>query len=180
MKKRILSLMLCIAMLLSLTACGGSSSAPQGAPILKGDYAMEEMAVEAPAAMMNSTSDTLTGAGETGSTALPENRKWIITVHMDAETEDLDALLAGLDEKITAMEGFVEDQDIYNGSSYSSRRHRNANLTIRIPAEDVNAFTEEVKGIALTETTAPAEADLAASVSIAVGDFIGLVEKAAK
>ena len=39
---------------------------------------------------------------------------------------------------------------------------------------------EEVKGIALTETTAPAEADLAASVSIAVGDFMGLVEKAAK
>ena len=37
---------------------------------------------------------------------------------------------------------------------------------------------EEVKGIALTETTAPAEADLAASVSIAVGDFMGLVEKA--
>ena len=39
---------------------------------------------------------------------------------------------------------------------------------------------EEVKGIALTETTAPADADLAASVSIAVGDFMGLVEKAAK
>ena len=36
---------------------------------------------------------------------------------------------------------------------------------------------EEVKGIALTETTAPAETDLAASVSIAVGDFMGLVEK---
>ena len=39
---------------------------------------------------------------------------------------------------------------------------------------------EEVKGIALTETTAPADADLAASVSIAVGDFMGLVEKAEK
>ena len=39
---------------------------------------------------------------------------------------------------------------------------------------------EEVMGIALTETTAPAEEDLAASVSIAVGDFMGLVEKATK
>ena len=39
---------------------------------------------------------------------------------------------------------------------------------------------EEVKGIALTETTAPAEADLAASVTIAVGDFMGLVEKVVK
>ena len=39
---------------------------------------------------------------------------------------------------------------------------------------------DEVKGIALTETTAPADADLAASVSIAVGDFMGLVEKLVK
>ncbi len=37
---------------------------------------------------------------------------------------------------------------------------------------------EEVKGIALTETTAPAEADLASSVTIAVGDFMALIEKA--
>ena len=54
--------------------------------------------------------------------------------------------------------------------------------------EQVTAFceyvtgktVEEVKGIALTETTAPADADLAASVSIAVGDFMGLVEKLGK
>lgn len=38
----------------------------------------------------------------------------------------------------------------------------------------------EVAGIALTETTAPAEADLAASVTIAIGDFMALIEKAAK
>lgn len=52
--------------------------------------------------------------------------------------------------------------------------------------EQTAAFCEYVKGktgaeiadIALTETTAPAEADLAASVSIAVGDFLALIEKA--
>ena len=38
---------------------------------------------------------------------------------------------------------------------------------------------EEVAGIALTETTAPAEADLASSVTIAAGGFMALVEKAA-
>ena len=152
--KKLTALLLTVILLLSaLTACGGSSSAPQGAPILKGAYAMEEMAVEAPAAMMNSASDTLTGAGETGSTALPENRKWIVTVHMDAETEDLDTLMTGLDEKINAMNGYVEDQEIYNGSSYSSRRHRNANLTIRIPAEDVSRFADEVSGIANVVST---------------------------
>lgn len=37
---------------------------------------------------------------------------------------------------------------------------------------------EEVKGIALTEKGAPADADLAASVTVSVGDFLTLIEKA--
>ena len=53
--------------------------------------------------------------------------------------------------------------------------------------EQVEAFAqyvtgktaEEVLGMSLTETTAPAEADLAASVTIAVGDFMALIEKIA-
>ena len=39
---------------------------------------------------------------------------------------------------------------------------------------------EEVLGMSLTETTAPAEADLASSVTIAIGDFMALFEKVAK
>ena len=39
---------------------------------------------------------------------------------------------------------------------------------------------EEVLGMSMTETTAPAEADLASSVTIAVGDFAALIEKMAK
>ncbi len=54
--------------------------------------------------------------------------------------------------------------------------------------EQVAAFAEyatgktvdEVLGMALTETTAPAEADLTSSVTIAVGDFMSLIEKMAK
>ena len=41
------------------------------------------------------------------------------------------------------------------------------------------SFTLLTTMISWGETTAPADADLAASVSIAVGDFMGLVEKAA-
>jgi len=142
--KKLTTLLLALLMVMTIFTACGANSISQAA-----DFALkEEAAAEAPAAMMNSAGHTLTGAGETGSTALPENRKWIITVHMDAETEDLDILLESLDRKISAMDGYVEDQDIYNGSSYSSRRHRNASLTIRIPAGDVDAFTEEVKGIA--------------------------------
>ena len=154
--KKLTALLLTTVLVLTLfTACGASSIA-QSAPAMKGDYAMEEMAPEAPAAMMNSIS----GAGETGSTALPENRKWIVTVHMDAETEDLDTLMTGLDETINGLNGYVEDQDIYNGSNYASYRRRNANLTIRIPAEDVNRFTEAVSGIANVVSTNVSREDI--------------------
>lgn len=74
-------------------------------------------------------------------------RKWIVTVRMEAETDDLDILLAQLEGKIAGMSGYVEDQQVYNGSAYSGRRYRYANLTIRVPANQVEAFTEHMSGI---------------------------------
>jgi len=147
--KKLTALFLSVLLVLTLlTACGGSSqSAP--AAMKAADYAMvEEAAAEAPAAMQVNGSLTDAGSGETGTSALPENRKWIITVDLTAETEDLDALMAQLEEHITGLKGYVEDQSIHNGSMYSTRRRRSANLTVRIPAEDVDAFTEGVAGIA--------------------------------
>ena len=144
--KKLVSLTLVFVLLLNiLTACGGSSSAPQSM-----DYAVKEeaMEMEAPAAMDMAAGNSLTTSGARESTAVPENRKWIITVNMSAETEDLEALLVHLDKQIAALGGYVEGQNIYNGSSYSSRRYRNASLTVRIPADDVDKFTEEVSGLA--------------------------------
>ena len=141
--KKYVSLLLALIFLLGLmTGCGGSST------VSKNSAAMEEIAAEAPAMMADSATGSLTSASGGGSSAVPENRKWIITVYMSAETEDLDAMTAALDERITALNGYVEDQHIYNGSAYATRRYRSANLTIRIPAESVDKFTEQVSGIA--------------------------------
>ena len=147
--KKLTTLLLALVLALTLlTACG--ASIPQAAsPAMKADYAVEEMAMEAPMAMAPMMdSNSLTGAGETGSAPLPDSRKWIITVDMNAETEDLDALLAGLEEAIAKLNGYVEGQNIYNGSTFATYRRRNANLTIRIPADSVDAFAAEVSGIA--------------------------------
>jgi len=144
-KKQLLALTLSFVLLCALLAgCGGSSTASAN------KYAVrEEAAAEAPMAMDMAANGSLTmGSASEGSTVLPESRKWIITVHMSAETDDLDAMTAALDQRISALGGFVEDQNIYNGSSYSTRRYRNASLTIRIPAGDVDAFTQDVEGIA--------------------------------
>ena len=142
--KKFVSLTLALCLVLTLfTACGGSSAAPQAM-----DYAMKEEAMEAPMAMDMAAGNSLTSSGARESGAIPENRKWIITVDMSAETEDLETLLTNLDKQIAALGGYVEGQNIYNGSAYSSRRYRSANLTVRIPAADVDKFTAEVSGLA--------------------------------
>lgn len=141
MKKTISTLLTLLLLMSMLTSCGASSGSSDSKSMAF-DSAAEEIAE--PAAQENS----LTGSAAGSSTALPESRKWIITVNMSAETEDLDGMMATLDEKIVSLNGYVEDQRIYNGSTYSNRRYRNAYLTIRIPAEDVDSFTQEVSGIA--------------------------------
>ena len=62
-------------------------------------------------------------------------------------TEDLEALLPLISEKISALGGYVEEQELYNGSSYSSYRSRSASLKVRIPAQDLNSFVENIKGV---------------------------------
>lgn len=133
--KKLLALALSFALLFTLAACGGAS---------KDSVAMED-AYEAPQAMENGS---LTTDSASGTAALPADRKLIRTVSMDAETEELDTLLTALDEKIADLGGYVENRNVYNGSSYSSRRYRYADLTIRIPAENLDGFVAHVGGVA--------------------------------
>lgn len=138
--KKHLSLFLALLMLLPiLTACGASSKSEAA-------YEMAAPMEEAAAADMvaMNTASAMGGAEGSGSAALPEGRKWIITIDMNVETEDLDGLMEALYADIDKLGGYVEDQNIHNGSSYSSRRYRNAHLTVRIPDEKVDEFTEEV------------------------------------
>lgn len=149
--KKYVSLALALVLLCAmLTACG-SSPAPQAA-----NKAMMYDSAAAEAAPMEefAVAETMAGgslrntAGEAGATSLPEGRKWIITIDMYVETEDLDALVQALEEKISALDGYVEDQSVHNGSTYASHRYRNANLTVRIPEGKVDQFTSDVEGLA--------------------------------
>lgn len=131
-----LAFLLAAVLLVSLTACGGNSAGS--------DAAEMEYAAEAPAGMENGlTTDSQASSAE----VLPENRKLIKTVRMEAETEALDDMLSALDGKITELGGYVENREVYNGSTYAQRRYRNASLTIRIPTETVSGFVEHVSGI---------------------------------
>lgn len=77
-------------------------------------------------------------------TALPENQKIITTVHMNAETDDMDPLLNRINAQVQALGGYMESQEIYNGSSYNSYRYRYAYMTIRVPADQLDSFVSHV------------------------------------
>ena len=141
--KKFISLTLAVLMVLSLlSGCGGSSMAKDAAA----PAARQEMAEEAP--MMMASGSVTNGSLKDAAQSVPNTeQKLIKTIRMETETEDLDALLPQINAKISALGGYVENQELYNGSAYSSYRHRSASLTVRIPAEQLNSFTEDVKGV---------------------------------
>lgn len=118
---------LCVLLLCGLTGC---SKAPSSNTITDkpGDYIAKEE--------MNSSAESSSG--------LPENRKLIQTVNMQVETEDLDAVLQQIDSRVAELGGYTESSNVQNGSAYSSKRYRNASLTLRVPAKDLDAFVDKV------------------------------------
>lgn len=80
-----------------------------------------------------------------GTPALPEAQKLIRTLWLGAETKDLDTLLATVEARIAELGGYVESRKVYNGSSQSRDENRYADLTVRIPAEKLDRFTDQVK-----------------------------------
>lgn len=129
--RRLLAVLLVV--LLLLTGCGAES---MGTAPDKGS--------------MNSASDMnagLSGSAESSKTenhTLPPSQKLIRKVWLDAETEELDTLLSKVEDRIGALSGYVENRQVYHGSMTASRRYRNAELTIRIPADQLQAFLNSV------------------------------------
>ncbi len=76
------------------------------------------------------------------SAGIEENRKLIRTITMDAETADLDNILANLDTQLAALGGYVQNKSVQNGRGGS---YRYATLTLRIPADKLDAFVGHVE-----------------------------------
>ena len=130
--KRYLSLIASAMLFLLLyTGCGSSAGAgAQNAP----------MAEE-----MHAASDSLS-SNSASQTRLPDNRKWVITSEVRAETEDLDVTVDAVMNRVNELSGYVEDQNFDNGSAYGDyEKDRSARMTVRVPVEKVDAFMETVE-----------------------------------
>ncbi len=126
--KHILALALCLALVL----CGCSANtAGEGA---------SDQHFTMPGKGQLSAAESITSV----SPEVLADRKLIRRISISAETEDMDALLSGLSTHIAALGGYVQSRNIHNGSAYSGSRYRSATLVIRIPAQQLDSFTQQV------------------------------------
>lgn len=145
----VLGLTLCM-----LTGCGSSAT-----DSIKGESGMMNSATHGAAAeeIWSETTDGyeseyVTGSNMQGSESSVNkqadtivDRKLIKNVSLEVETKDYDGLMGNLEAQIIDMGGYIENMDSYNGSSYNGRKNnRYANMTIRIPQNNLYAFLTTV------------------------------------
>jgi hypothetical protein len=136
--KNVLAVLLAVLLLAGiLTGCASKMStdvalngnhvySESGSGIYDGAEKKEEMGI-------SSSSDTQLA-----------DRKLIKTVELNTETEEMDMLIAAINTQVSELGGYIENQRVYNGSAYASRRSRSASMTIRIPAERLDDFVNHV------------------------------------
>ena len=133
--QKLTAFILSVLLLLSLAGCGAAAM----------DSAVSNEMAPANGALADDymVSEKADADGETKS-SLPENRKLIQTVNMNVETENLDGVLAQVDTRVAELGGYIEVSNVQNGSAYGGKRYRYANITVRIPANDLDSFVNKV------------------------------------
>ncbi len=153
MKKRSLTLILSTLVMTALIAsgCGGDGGSSKYATTEEYateaayDNAFESKSVyQAEGSVMDAEAPM---AEDLNGEVVDTSRKLITTMSISAETEDLDSVLANVQTKVKELGGYVESSDIYNGSNYytGGKPKRNAYLTLRIPANNLDKFVEVVE-----------------------------------
>jgi len=162
-KRKLVVVMLALCMVLMLVGCGASASKDcafsesmnMSASMAKPESAVTEEVFFDKGVLEDSLDVSVnTSNGENGSenasqdVTVQTQRKLIKTVDMTVETKEFDTTLSALETKIAELEGYIENLDTYNGSSYSGyRSSRDANMTIRIPKQSLDIFLETVEGV---------------------------------
>lgn len=105
------------------------------------DYAAEELEYEG-SSLGGQTAESISDS------AAQTNRKLIKTVNMDVETKEFDSVLEAIRTQVKTLDGYIENMNTYNGSTYYGYRGtRNADMTIRIPAVQLDNFLNTISGI---------------------------------
>ncbi len=130
------------------------------APSARSDnyYSKTEAAydMEAPAAMADeayygeaktagkvSTAATAANGESANLTGNAVGRKIIKNGNLSIQTREFDEFMTNLNQSIFSVGGYVESSSV-NGNSYNKNRMRSADVTVRIPADQLDAFCDQV------------------------------------
>ena len=129
---------------------GGSSTAPaammmteEAAYDADGAYLSDDIYSVDPAEVTDDVAEDGAATPQVEDTS----RKLIKNVNLSVETETFEELLATITEKTESFSGYIEESYTYNGSNYYGRGTRNASMTIRIPAQHLDAFLSSVSEV---------------------------------
>ena len=115
-----------------------------------GDYSYPEEATAEYEYGFDSYETEAPKGADTGSTVssprtVDTSRKLITTAYVDVETKEFDKLYDDIENYVKGAGGYLESINTYNGSRYNGEVvERHANLTVRIPADKLDAFLEEI------------------------------------
>ncbi len=161
--KKIFAVLVSLLLILSFAACASSAKneataeeeteAPRAAEdydgqMLGGGYS----GTTASEAGWNYTADAAKDTAETptvneSTAAETSGRKLIRTVTMELQTLEFDTFTAQIDTMVTELGGYIQSSS-FNGNSIYSSSDRNAGYTVRIPADKLDSFLEQIGGMA--------------------------------
>ena len=128
-----------------MIGCGSSATSDYKAesPAMEAAGAIIEESCEAAAEWETDTWDENGGEYDTEAPEVQSNRKLITTMNLDVETTEFDELMINVEKKVAQAGGYIENSNQWNGYYYSDdEQSRNASLTIRVPAGNLDSFVE--------------------------------------
>jgi hypothetical protein len=143
-----------------LTAC--SSSKNSSHEMLSMEKELGAYVEEAAMDMVNQTAVAMSGSYNPETAPVDIGKKLIKTVNISLETKDMDTLLEQLDIHIKDNRGYIEYSNV-SGDSSKMEHQRNASLTIRIPAEQLDVFIVSTKGAATVTNISNSTVDVTLS-----------------
>ncbi len=162
-------LSICLIILMSiclLTGCGGSAKSSDaynglavettaaaayapgaGAPVemAEMEYYAEASTTDTGALRTEMGKSESSGTGDAINKQNAAGRKLIRTVNLSVETDDFEALLTALQEKVAALEGYIEQSDISGKSIQYENSRRRGHMTVRIPSTKLDQFVVSVE-----------------------------------
>lgn len=143
---RILAMLMAVSL---LAGCGGSSSYDSAATAPMASAPKEEAAVEEYFETEDVIVEESTAAGvETGndiSNTRQVNRKLIRTFDIQIQTKEFDSVVAGIQEKVDELGGYIEHSSLDSGSAYYRNYNRYSYMTVRIPSDKLDQFVSNVQ-----------------------------------